>query len=374
MPCSMPSAMKPRRLSSTQSEERKREMEKKEMEKTNPKISVIVPVYNVERYLPRCIDSILAQTFTDFELLLIDDGSKDTSGEICDEYASKDSRVRVFHKENGGVSSARNLGLDNARGEWIAFCDSDDWVDKSYLYNYVEQIDDLTELVIQSFWTDREDDASENKVELPTLSMEDNFRLVQWLEDYPNVHNGFLWHRLFKRSIVERQHTRFAVGVSFAEDGLFFFQYLKDSHHFKVTSKLGYHYVIHSGSLTSCGAKISVHTHAQVLRGFVGALQDMDVPQACRGDFANFIRRYAWRLLESWILSRACKSREEKEECLRLVDGICNDCKLYDVHCVSMTLRCLAAICKMEPGTVQRVLLRSVLLIRKYEQKIKRHL
>lgn len=93
-----------------------------------PKISVIVPVYNSEKYLHRCIDSILAQTFTDFEVLLIDDGSTDSSGEICDEYAHKDSRVRVFHKENGGVSSARNLGLDNAKGEWISFVDSDDWL------------------------------------------------------------------------------------------------------------------------------------------------------------------------------------------------------------------------------------------------------
>ena len=80
-------------------------------------VSIIVPVYNTEKFLHRCIDSILAQTYTDFELLLIDDGSKDSSGAICDEYAAKDARVKVFHKENGGVSSARNLGLDNARGE-----------------------------------------------------------------------------------------------------------------------------------------------------------------------------------------------------------------------------------------------------------------
>ena len=98
-----------------------------------PKISVIVPVYNTEKYLNRCIDSILAQTFTDFELLLIDDGSTDCSGKICDEYAAKDSRVRVFHKENGGVSSARNMGLDNAQGEWITFVDSDDWVHEDFL-------------------------------------------------------------------------------------------------------------------------------------------------------------------------------------------------------------------------------------------------
>lgn len=82
----------------------------------NPLFSIIVPIYNSEKYLCRCIDSILAQSYTDFELLLIDDGSKDASGKICDEYAARDTRVRVFHKENGGVSSARNLGLLNARG------------------------------------------------------------------------------------------------------------------------------------------------------------------------------------------------------------------------------------------------------------------
>ena len=93
------------------------------------KISVIVPVYNAEEYLHRCLDSILAQTFTDFELLLVNDGSKDNSGAICDDYAAKDSRIRVFHKENGGVSSARNIGLDNVKGGWVAFVDADDWLD-----------------------------------------------------------------------------------------------------------------------------------------------------------------------------------------------------------------------------------------------------
>ena len=99
----------------------------------NPEVSIIVPVYNVEKYLPRCIDSILAQTSTNFELILIDDGSTDKSGMICDEYAKKDNRIKVFHKENGGVSSARNIGLDNASGEWLAFIDPDDAVDKEYL-------------------------------------------------------------------------------------------------------------------------------------------------------------------------------------------------------------------------------------------------
>ena len=96
-------------------------------------ISVIVPVYNVEKYLSRCIESILRQTYPYFELILVDDGSPDKSGKICDKYAKKDERIKVLHKENGGVSSARNIGLDYAKGEYISFIDSDDWVRENYL-------------------------------------------------------------------------------------------------------------------------------------------------------------------------------------------------------------------------------------------------
>ena len=116
----------------------------------NPKISLIVPVYNVEKYLNRCVDSILSQDFTDFEILLIDDGSMDKSGKICDEYAKIDTRVRVFHKVNGGVSSARNLGLDYAKGQWIGFCDSDDYVKKDFLKTFFTLGDDC-EMLSQGF-------------------------------------------------------------------------------------------------------------------------------------------------------------------------------------------------------------------------------
>ena len=92
-----------------------------------PIVSIIVPVYNVEAYLQRCVDSILAQTFTDFELILVDDGSTDSSPAICDTYAARDARVIVIHKKNGGVSSARNEALDIIQGEYVAFCDSDDY-------------------------------------------------------------------------------------------------------------------------------------------------------------------------------------------------------------------------------------------------------
>ena len=108
----------------------------------NGKVSVIVPVYNVEPYLRRCIDSILAQSYQNFEILLIDDGSTDASGDICDKYAEQDSRIFVIHQENKGVSSARNAGLDRCCGEYVSFIDSDDWIDKEMLQTMTSAIEE----------------------------------------------------------------------------------------------------------------------------------------------------------------------------------------------------------------------------------------
>ena len=100
---------------------------------SKPLLSIIVPVYNVEKYIERCIKSILNQSFTNFELILVDDGSPDNCGKICDEYKKKDSRIKVIHKKNGGLSDARNAGIERAKGEYIAFVDSDDFINK-YMY------------------------------------------------------------------------------------------------------------------------------------------------------------------------------------------------------------------------------------------------
>lgn len=113
-----------------------RMFEDKKCVEYKPMISIIVPIYNVEKYLNKCVDSILGQTFTDFELILVDDGSPDRCGEICDYYKTKDKRVKVIHKENGGLSSARNAGIDIARGEYIGFVDSDDFIEP-FMYEYL---------------------------------------------------------------------------------------------------------------------------------------------------------------------------------------------------------------------------------------------
>ena len=112
-----------------------------------PRLSIIVPVYKVEKYIHKCVDSILNQTFTDFELILVDDGSPDNCGRICDEYAEKDSRVRVIHKENGGLSDARNYGIDAAEGSILGFVDSDDMIDND-MYDQMIRFLDNNELDI----------------------------------------------------------------------------------------------------------------------------------------------------------------------------------------------------------------------------------
>ena len=113
-----------------------------------PQISVIVPVYNVERYLCKCLDSILTQTITEWECILVDDGSTDKSGSICDEYAKKDGRFIVMHKENGGVSSARNLGIKGAHGEWISFVDADDELYEESLSTLYSFVSDSVDIVV----------------------------------------------------------------------------------------------------------------------------------------------------------------------------------------------------------------------------------
>ena len=121
-----------------------------------PKVSIIVPVYKAEAYLHRCVDSILAQTFTDWELLLIDDGSPDRSGEVCDEYAKKDTRIRVIHKENGGVSSARQRGLDESIGEYTIHADPDDWVEPTMLAEmYQKAKDEDADIVMTDFFQNK---------------------------------------------------------------------------------------------------------------------------------------------------------------------------------------------------------------------------
>lgn len=187
-------------------------------------ISVIVPVYNSEKYLHRCIDSILAQTYTDFELLLIDDGSTDSSGAICDEYARKDSRVRVFHKKNGGVSSARNLGLDNAQGEWITFVDTDDKLySPRVLFELLKYA--KVDLVVSAScfnYTNRK-----VKVQLEDKGLIKGYQEISGFLTR-NLNSAILrvpWGKLYRKELINQKKVRFNERLTIGEDAIFNIDY-----------------------------------------------------------------------------------------------------------------------------------------------------
>ena len=193
-------------------------------------ITVIIPVYNSEKYLRECIDSVLVQTFTDFELLLINDGSTDASGKICDEYALKDARVKVFHKENGGVSSARNLGLSKALGEWIWFVDADDLVaDISAVFNNLHQLyDTKIDCIMFGYKIFEQDnfhdnDFSGNFKSSQLLNTVEAMKQMYKPDYYP--YQGYVWSKLFRKSVMDISQLSFDENIYFNEDRLFCFNF-----------------------------------------------------------------------------------------------------------------------------------------------------
>lgn len=181
-----------------------------------PEVSIIVPVYKAEVFLHKCITSIINQSFKDWECILVDDGSPDCSGIICDDYSSKDSRIRVIHKKNGGVSSARNVGIDNANGRWICFVDSDDYVSPDYLSVMLEQAiaDDI--FVMVSF--DNNKSVGEGLV-----------RGEQMIKKYfssPLEQLSAPYCKLFNRDILIKSNIIFEQGIHMGEDALFTLKYL----------------------------------------------------------------------------------------------------------------------------------------------------
>lgn len=219
-----------------------------------PKISVIVPVYKTEDKLNRCVDSILNQTFTDFELILVDDGSPDNCGKICDEYATKDNRVVVIHKENGGVSSARNIGLNKGGGEFIVFADSDDYVEKEYLdsllryqkkadadlviCNYVQITPTCKECTSHGF---NDGQVLENELLQSTIFTKIN--------ECDTVGFFCLWNKLFKKQILVDNGVAFNNDMSFGEDMLFITDYFKVIRKLVFTDKALYNYEMLSSGL-----------------------------------------------------------------------------------------------------------------------------
>lgn len=260
---------------------------------TTLKISVIVPVYKVEKYLHRCIDSILSQSFTDFELILVDDGSPDNCGKICDEYAQKDSRVHVFHKPNGGVSSARNLGIEIAKGEWVFFSDADDELGSNAFKILTSHLDKDVAYVMGGYKKYDEDGNFVYGVNRRSEKMMSKSEAItQMFRSTDYVYQGYLWNKLFKLSVIKENHLRFADGIYFNEDRLFNIQYLLNIGAQKCfyTTESIYNYFVRSNSTMASLKKSYNPKFATDLTAFVRALevlkssQDRKNIQLCKWD------------------------------------------------------------------------------------------
>lgn len=179
-------------------------------------ISIVIPVYNAERTLQRCVDSLTGQTYENIEIILVNDGSRDGSLELCREFARRDPRIRVIDKPNGGVSSARNAGLDAAQGEFIMFCDSDDWAQPGWCACMHEHARPEQMTVCDFFWEEVAD--AEPK------------RLVETVDRRLYLHRGKLmccpYNKIFHREVIERNHIRFSGKLSLGEDFVFCLTYL----------------------------------------------------------------------------------------------------------------------------------------------------
>lgn len=210
-------------------------------------ISIICPVYNVECYIERCVESIISQSFPAWELIMVDDGSTDKSGEICDRYAKSDSRIKVIHQPNMGVSAARQKGSENANGVYVIHIDPDDYVEYNMLENlYNEAVEKKADVVICDFYVDELTGSTYRIAQKPTN--EDTEDILRSL--FQHLH-GSCWNKLVKRECYNKYNVRFPPGINYCEDVLFWVQLFS---HYEVRivylPQAFYHYVMHTGSIT----------------------------------------------------------------------------------------------------------------------------
>lgn len=205
------------------------------------KFSIIVPIFNAEKALSQCIESILLQKFKDFELLLIDDGSTDNSGGICDAFAKKDSRIKVFHLKNSGVGAARNYGILESKGEWICFVDSDDEVTDKYLEAFLTE-DVKTDLVISGIDVVNVSNGKlirKEKYTCKTIDINKNSEDI-----IPFLYLGYPFAKAYKTSILKNNRIYFPINFSFHEDHVFVFNYILHCNQIEITEKVTYIYKI----------------------------------------------------------------------------------------------------------------------------------
>ena len=284
-------------------------------------ISVIIPVYNSEKYLEKCIDSILGQTFQDFELLLIDDGSTDSSGEICDRYAVHDSRIKVLHKPNGGVSSARNIGIELALGDWITFVDSDDWVESNYLSTMISHVVDGVDIVISYPRT-----FTPNSYDLPAEHYEglisaENFSLL--FSECGMGKYTYSVTKLYRRTFINKEKLRFDETLSMGEDHIFLYQSFLKARSVYVSKSIVYNYRYVEGGLSkrTHDLDVEVYGYKQIRTIIPQVIEKFGIAnQEVMAQFQAVYSLYIYRVLLALYNGATLATRGKRLKILRSLE------------------------------------------------------
>lgn len=215
--------------------------------KEQPLISIIIPVYNAEKYLNACIDSVLDQTYSNIEVILVNDGSKDYSGDICNQYKSKDSRIKVVHLENGGVSRARNKGIEVCNGDYISFIDSDDTIDSDYIESFYDSFEDDVEIYIQGTNIIRQD-GTIDKVSYEGIGINGIYEIFNTNK---LCSHGYAHGKIYHSTLIKNNNIKFREEIKFSEDLLFILECLLFTDKIKYIEKSGYNYFLREGNASS---------------------------------------------------------------------------------------------------------------------------
>lgn len=279
-------------------------------------VSIIVPVYKVEPYLSACIDSILSQTFSDWELLLVDDGSPDGCGTICDAYAEKDGRIKVFHVENGGVSRARNIALQQAQGEWLTFIDSDDWIAPDFIASLMAPImaNPALDFIHGGCQNYQENVGYSINQRYDYYSGEDACVLL-------NQFRGLVVSKLFKKSIISNFNLHFDEQMKIAEDYVFTLDYLAFVRRYCFIESTGYFYRYRPNSATKSGKRREAKEQLAGLAHHITSLQNYQLKKGVN-DHQAVKRWTAISNIAFGIIREQGFFRMEKKAARRLVDSI----------------------------------------------------
>ena len=289
-------------------------------------ISIIVPVYNTEKYLRECINSLINQDYENIEIILVDDGSKDSSPNICDEYANKDKRIKVIHKENGGVSSARNAGIDASAGEWITFVDADDWVSNNYISSLYNVTDDKTDLVIgrtiavknkkEIFDGYRgkktEEFSKKRKDELYQSIFNDNIKINK----YPHISTCSA--KLIRKVLITNNNLHYNKELIIYEDALFNIKAIYYSNIIKLIDEKIYFYRYDGLSVTKSFDINTLSRYETVYKLFEKSLHNYDI------DYEKYVNVFKIKNLNT-ILSALSKTNDSKKNKIIMIKSICKN-------------------------------------------------